>query len=120
MPKDNTQHHNPPKPKFTSYKLAGTETECVTEMRECYALSRQFIADRRAIRLDNRFWDTRQKPHPIKIRAGYPTKRFVDPERMKKKGVAFVNHLYRFKLEEVGDRVRVWILHATRGWKLYA
>ena len=53
---------------------------------------------------------------PDNIRKGYPTKRVPNHERLRKRGVAFANLLPRFRM----TRGRIWQLHATKGWRLFA
>ncbi len=104
-------------------------TEVSRAMAKSYAAARSNIQLRRQIRLDDRFWDTRQKPHPVKVRAGLPKRRERDASLPSKRGVPHSKFLKRFKIVDhntrtiLGDIVygaRVWVLHATRGWKLYA
>jgi len=110
------------KPEFTDYTLASTKEGEVNAgiSRLVYNAGREYIIARRQLRLDGRFWDTRLKPHPVKVRGGYPVKREADPERIRKRGQSYANHLYRFKLVEVANAIKVYVLHATRGWKRYA
>ncbi len=118
------------KPEFTDYTVVGT-TEGrgnATLLAIHYKRQQQIIAASRAIRLDNRFWDTRQKPHPIKVRAGFPTKRERDEDTPSHRAWPHSNFLKQFKIVDrityvAGDFVhsaKVWVLHATRGWKVYA
>ena len=107
------------KPEFTDYTLAGDQLKSA-DMRSAYEAQREAIINRRRERLDKRFWETRLTPHPVKIRGNYPVKREADPERIRKRGQSYANHLYRFKLVEVANAIKVYVLHATRGWKRYA
>lgn len=130
MPKDHAHKHNPKAPEFTDFTVAGTKTGQVNAaiLKACHRLSVSSNAVRRATRLDNRFWDTRQNPHPVQIRAGYPTKRIPNPERIKKRGVPNSGFLKQFKivgkvsyvLGEAIYTAKIYVLHATRGWKFFA
>lgn len=122
MPKGK-HHHNPKQAEFTDYTLASTEEGllCSDMSRIIYEAEREIIANRRMERLDGRFWDTRQKPHPVQVRSGYPTKRDPDPERIRKKGQPFAYFTDCYKLVETLSGVfHVFQLHATRGWKRFA
>lgn len=48
-----------------------------------------------------------------KPRFGYPTKRVPNPERLRKRGMAYHNDLPQYRM--VGDRLEH--LHATKGWR---
>ncbi len=131
MPKGK-HHQNPQATEFTDYTIAGTDAGRYNAVmaRNIYVHERREIQQRQLDRLDNRLWDTRQKPHPIKVRAGFPTKREPDPERIRNKGVPHSKFLERFKivdricysnaLGEFVNLAKIWVLHATRGWKVYA
>lgn len=120
------------KPQFTDYTIANTDRGklAATALKITHTQIVKHNAERRAARLDNRFWDTRLKPHPVKVRCGYPTKRERDEDISSKRGVPHSKFLKRFKIV---DRVtfsnalgafvysaKIYVLHATRGWKLYA
>lgn len=121
--------HNLPKseqkPEFTDYLSAGYTVRSLA-MRECYDAKQLQIFNDRLLRLDNRFWDTRLKPHPVKIRSGFPTKRDIDYSLPSKKGQPKALNQFKvvnkivYVLGEVVHRIKIFQLHATRGWKAYA
>lgn len=125
---NNWKQHSEQKAEFTDYTVAGTDEgrAKAADLRLAYMAQREAIAKRRAERLDNRFWDTRQKPHPIKVRAGYPKKRQRDEDIPSKRGVPHSKFLNQFKLVEhllqvpPYHVVKIFVLHATRGWKAFA
>ena len=120
MPKNHAQHHNPPKPEFTSYKRH-QETEMSLALRKSDEARRHNIALRRQLRILAIIDNPEHIGHQAKPRGGYPTKRFVDPERIKKRGVPGSHFTNCFKLmEQASGAFKVMILHATRGWKVFA
>jgi len=53
-----------------------------------------------------------------KPRFGYPTKRIPNPERPRKKGVPYHNDMPRYSYRRFGEVLRLYQLHATKGWRL--
>ncbi len=94
-----------------------------------YDAKRAYIRTTRSLRRMCR--STALEPRNITtLRRGYPKKRERNEDIPSHKGVPHSNFLKRFKLVDritfskaAGDIVystKVWVLHATRGWKLYA
>lgn len=112
------------KPEFADYTIAGTPEGQINAMalRGAYKAERDEIKARRMNRLDNRFWDTRIKPHLVKIRANLPKRRKINDDIPSHRGVPHSNFLKRFKFtyNRAEDICKIYVLHATRGWKLYA
>ena len=121
MPKGN-HHHNPKKPEFADYTLAGDQSKALA-LRETYEVDRAYIRTTRSLRRMCKETCTDPRvSNQTKIRNGYPRDRegTRDHNAPSKRSVPFVNHLHRFKLVEVADAIKVYVLHATRGWKRYA
>lgn len=123
--------HNLPKteqkPEFTDYTVAGTDEgrHSATLLRINYEAQQTYTRTGRSLRRMCR----KTAADCSQVRRGYPTKREPDPERIRNKGVPHSKFLKRFKIIErlvgtgFGDFVwvaKVYVLHATRGWKLYA
>ncbi len=119
------------KPEFTDYTMA-PETEMSLAMRKSYEASRHNIALRRNLKtlaaIDNP--ETCRRVRAIPFRVGYPTKRKRDEDIPSHRGAPHSNFLERYKLidriaysEVLGEyiySVKVMVLHATRGWKVFA
>jgi hypothetical protein len=107
------------KPEFTDYTMA-PPTEGSLALRKSFEAERHNIALRRSINA------TRPKEEPS-ARGGYPTKRERDDNIPSHRKVPFSGFTKRFKhmitfITEMGGRRRTtktFILHATRGWKVY-
>lgn len=115
---------------LTDYTVAGTVEgrHSAALLRIAYEAKVEYHRTCRSMRLDGRFWDTRLRPHPVKLRRGYPTKRERNEDIPSKRNVPHSNFLNRFKIVEktihqMGKLVhtaKVYVLHTTRGWKFYA
>ena len=104
---------------MATYTLASTPMgeALAAKIRSLYELNRAAIDRRRYFNHANKRDVVYSQP---KIRAGFPTRRVINPERIRKRGVPFANFLNRFKLvEKANGEFKIMILHATRGWKNY-
>ncbi len=119
------------KPEFTDYTVAGGEEGWfnAAACRAEYEEERAYIRTGRSLRRMCR--STAQEPRNITtLRCGYPTKRERDEDIPSHRGVPHSNFLKRFKIVDriaystaAGNLIysaKVWVLHATRGWKVYA
>lgn len=120
------------KPEFTDYTMAGV-TEMSLAMRDEYEASIAYIRTGRSLRRFCRKTDVRHTAQAAK-RCGYPKRRERDPERQSKRGVPHSKFLNQFKivdritfertkenfLGEFVHKAKIYVLHATRGWKFYA
>jgi len=52
-----------------------------------------------------------------RLRFGYPTKRVPDPERPRKKRMAYHNDLAQYVYRKFRGVLRLHQLHATKGWR---
>ncbi len=123
------------KPEFTDYTVAGTPQGIVHAAisRAVYQQERDYIGASRSVKrmcrknaVDCLIRNTAQSA----IRNGFPTKRERDEDIPSHRGVPYSNFLKRFKIvdriaysEALGEFVhsaKIWVLHATRGWKIYA
>ncbi len=116
------------KPEFTDYTVAGTDAGRynAAKLRSAYETRRSLIALGRVMKLTTMNCRTEGDD----VRCGFPTKRERDEDIPSHRGVPHSNFLKRFKLVDritfskaAGNIVystKIWVLHATRGWKLYA
>lgn len=118
------------KPEFTDYKVAITPDGEVNALvlRALYEADRAYIRTGRSLRKIARGFRDKD---PIAIRRGYPKKRQRDEDIPSKRGVPHSNFLKQFKIVEKAVRTsscfddvvytaKIYVLHATRGWKFYA
>ena len=96
---------------ITNFTMAGDPYKALA-CRLAYEYERRQIAMRRFFRTAT----CRCVAKKENVRKGYPTKRERDDNIPSHRGVAFSNFTNQFKT--VGDKI--FVLHATRGWKHYA
>ena len=101
------------KPKL-SFEMASTPTGLVNAgiLRIEYEHEQFQIGERRKQRLADRL----ATPRTVKVRCGYPKRRVTDDDIPSNRGVPMSHFTRCFK--RMGDKIMV--LHATRGWKVYA
>jgi len=131
MPKGK-HFHNPPKIGLTDYTVAVTPDGEVKAsiLRATYEQERAYIRTTRSLRRMCRKTALETGPSAQQAtRGGFPTKRVKDDDIPSHRGVPHSNFLKRFKIVDratctaFGDIVysaKVLVLHATRGWKVYA
>lgn len=126
MASKNAGPKSTPKPYFTDYTIAGM-CERSAELRAAYAAERAAIDQRRIVRLcagmDNAINSNQAQP-----RGGFPKRRVQAENHFSERGVPHHKFTDRYKMVdritfELGEFVhksKIYILHATRGWKLFA
>lgn len=117
-----------PKPYFTDYTVAGTDEGRynAARLRESNQQAEDYIRTGRSLRrMCRKSMAARNNQH--QARGGFPKDREIDYSLPSKKGQ--LKALNRFKvvskLISTGEESMVYVtkifqLHATRGWKLYA
>lgn len=124
-------HNNPQAAEFTDYTVASTPQGIVnaTLLRNAYWSRRDYIRTTRSLRRMCRATavEPRVTAQAAK-RCGYPKKRERDEDTPSHRSVPYSNFLRRYKVIDritsgIGGFIystKVYVLHATRGWKLYA
>lgn len=126
MPKGK-HHHNPKASDFTNYTVAGTDEgrAKAADLRLAYAAKRADIELQRHLRQVSIMDDPMDCSQ---VRRGYPKRRQRNEDIPTHRGVPHSNFLKRFKivdrityqLGEFHHSAKIYVLHATRGWKHYA
>lgn len=121
--------HNLPKseqkPYFTDYTVAGTDQGRIHAAikRAIYAQGRSYIRTTRSLKRMCRHTAIEPRVASQQLsRGGFPIKRERDEDIPSKRGVAHSKFLKQFKLvyNRAEDACKIYVLHATRGWKFYA
>ncbi len=105
------------KPKFTTYKLAGDPSRSI-QLREEYMEERMQIFRNQQDKLFSRAALDEEQSMTTN-RGGYPKRRYRDASLPSKRGKSKFLNQFKF-MDMAGDRVKVFVLHATRGWKAFA
>lgn len=112
------------KPYFTDYTIAGM-CERSAELRAAYDQERRLINLQRSLKV----MSTRTIHAQSLPRGGFPcvadrqVKRLATPSKRKMPHSGFLKRFKSItKLNNLPPyvRVKIWVLHATRGWKVYA
>jgi len=104
------------KAEFTDYTLADTVggTIRAAVLRENYEREQMQIGIHRQLGILASIDNPEHIGHQAQPRGGYPHRRYINPDLPSKRGASKL--LHRFKM--IGGKI--YMLHATRGWKAYA
>lgn len=122
---NNWKQHSEQKAAFTDYTVAGTDEgrAKAADLRLAYMAQRADIELQRHLRQASIMDDPTDCSQ---VRRGYPKKRQRDEDIPSKRGVPHSKFLNQFKLVEhllqvpPYHVVKIFVLHATRGWKAFA
>ncbi len=110
------------KSEFTDYTVAGTIAGYIraAALRGAYETDRCYIRTTRSLRrICRRTAIEKRVSTQQATRGGFPKRRERDPEAPSKRGVP--KDLNQFKLiDRPNGEIRIFQLHATGGWKVFA